>query len=343
MNRLFWIFGILLLIGSLVGASFAFNQSPASRNAEAAPVGPPTVYAIGNVDGEIGVSKLYPIQPGKLVKALGEGVQVKKDEPILWLDDEFAKFKVAEAEEDLKNSKALLEQSATLGPAHQNKIIQQQAAIDGAKLARKSANNKLESELAKIKQELVVNKNLLDSYRQEVEQFDERIKAEESKLIELKLYNPELDKRRAEADVASKKIRVEQAQWAARQCLLVAPSDGTVLRVYVNPGEVLGANPQRPAVEFLPNGPLVVRGEILQEWAGRVKLDQEVEIEDDVFQGPKWKGKITFLSPWFTQKRNLIIEPFMYNDVRYLECIVRIDGDTPLRVGQRVRVKIKSS
>ena len=342
MNRLFWIFGILLLIGSLVGASFAFNQPPVSRSAEAAPPGPPTVYAIGNVDGEIGVSRLYPIQAGKLMKTLGEGVQVKKDEPILWLDDELAKLKIAEADEDLKNSKALLEQSATLGPAHQSKIIQQQAAIDGAKLARKSADNKLQSQLALAKNGVDVNKNLLDSYRQEIEQIDERVKAEESKLVELKLYNPELDKRRAEADYAAKKNRVQQAQWAARQCLLLAPSDGTVLRVYVNPGEVLGPNPQRPAIEFLPKGPLVVRGEILQEWAGRVKVDQDVEIEDDVFQGPKWKGKITFLSPWFTQKRNLIIEPFMYNDVRYLECIVRIEGDTPLRVGQRVRVKIKS-
>ena len=343
MNKI-WLLGIVLLIGSVVGAGFAFNQPPASRTGDAAPPAPPPmVMAVGYVDGEIGVSKLYPIQPGKLIKAVGESVQVKKDEPILWLDDELAKLKVAEAEEDLKNAKALLEQAATVAPAHQNKIIQQQAAIDGAKLARKSADNKLQSQLALAKNGVDVNKNLLDSYRQEIEQIDERVKAEESKLVELKLYNPELDKRRAEADFAAKKIRVEQAQWAARQCLLLAPSDGTVLRVYVNPGEVLGPNPQRPAVDFLPKGSLVVRGEILQEWASRVKVDQTVEIFDDTFQGTSWKGKITFLSPWFTQKRGLIIEPFMYNDVRYLECIVRIDGDTPLRVGQRVRVMIKSS
>jgi multidrug resistance efflux pump len=123
----------------------------------------------------------------------------------------------------------------------------------------------------------------------------------------------------------------------------VAPSDGTVLRVHVNPGEILGPSPTRPAIEFLAKGALIVRGEVLQEWANRVKIDQDVEITDDTYQGPTFKGKVYALSPWFTQKRNLIIEPFTYNDVRFLECLVKVtsEGELPLRVGQRVRVKIK--
>ena len=122
---------------------------------------------------------------------------------------------------------------------------------------------------------------------------------------------------------------------------LVAVND---LSFHVNPGEILGPNPTRPAVEFLPKGALIVRAEVLQEWAHRVKEGQEVDITDDTYQGPTYKGKVYQLSPWFTQKRNLIIEPFTYNDVRFLECLVHVtsDSEQPLRVGQRVRVKIKS-
>jgi multidrug efflux pump subunit AcrA (membrane-fusion protein) len=201
----------------------------------------------------------------------------------------------------------------------------------------------LTAKLEAAKNGIDVNKSLIESYRQKVQELDELIKAEEAKLEEIKLIDPNIDMARADADVAGKKTRMDQAQWALDQCKLLAAADGTVLRVHVNPGELLGANPQRPAVEFLPQGDLIVRAEVLQEWAGRVKLDQEVDIIDDTYQGPSYKGKVYFLSPWFTQKRNLIIEPFMYNDVRFLECLVRVAPESvaPLRVGQRVRVKIK--
>ena len=84
--------------------------------------------------------------------------------------------------------------------------------------------------------------------------------------------------------------------------------------------------------------------QILQEWAPRVKEGQDVTIVDDTYQGPTWKGHIEHLAPWFTQKRNMIVEPFNYNDVRYMECVVKVfpEGQYPLRVGQRVRVKIPS-
>jgi hypothetical protein len=48
------------------------------------------------------------------------------------------------------------------------------------------------------------------------------------------------------------------------------------------------------------------------------------------------------VSDWFTQRRSMLQEPFQYNDVRTLECIVYLDpGSGPVRIGQRVRVTIK--
>jgi multidrug resistance efflux pump len=355
MNRHLWLLGLLLLAGSLVGAGWAFNQSPpgaANRaSVSTSPAGdsaaeqPPLVMAIGYVDGKAGVSRLYPLQQGRVIDVVGENTHVDKGKPILTLDDELARLKAAEAQADLDNSEAQLQQTAKLQEQQALKIEQQKAAVTGAERKRSAAENE---RLAKAKSAsaagIDVNPALLEAMKQTVEQLDELIRAEKAKLRELQLYDPDLDVRRAKANRAAKKGQLEEAEWVRKQCTLVAPESGTVLRTYVSVGEVLGSNPTRPAVEFLPDGPLIVRGELLQEWAHRVKVGQDADIVDDTYQGPTWKGKIYFLAPWFAQKRNLIIEPFMYNDVRYQECLVEVldKGEYPLRVGQRVRVKIKA-
>lgn len=342
MNRIFWLIGVMLLTGTVVGVGFGFNNSTGPSHVE--PAGPPAIMAVGYIDGEFGVSKLYPLQPGRVVKALAEGTVVKKGEPILWLDEEIATLKVSEAKADLDASLAQQSQTQQLPFQRKHKLVQQTAAVSAAKLKKLSADNERNAKLKLAQSGVDVNKSLLESYDQKVQELDELIKAEEAKLEEIKLMDPSVGINRAAADVAAKKVRMEQAKWALDQCRLIAPADGTVLRVHVNPGEILGANPNRPAVEFLPKGDLIVRGEVLQEWASRVKVGQDVEVTDDTYQGPTYKGKVYFLSPWFTQKRGLIIEPFMYNDVRFLECLVRVspEGEPNLRVGQRVRVKIKS-
>lgn len=356
MNRLVWLLGLLLLVGSLVGAGWALNQTPApggGRSTTTVPASaattdpdqPPLVVAVGYVDGKAGVSRLYPLQQGRIVDVVAENTRVDKGKPILSLDDELARLKVAEAQADLDNADVQLTQAQKLREQQALKIEQQTAAVTAAE--RKRAAGELER-LAKEKSAssagIDVNPKLLEAMKQTVEQLDELIKAEKAKLRELQLYDPELDVKRARASRAAKKGQLEEAEWVRKQCTLVAPENGVVLRTFVNVGEVLGASPTRPAVEFLPDGPLIVRAELLQEWAHRVKVGQEADIVDDTFQGPTWKGKITSLAPWFAQKRNLIIEPFMYNDVRYQECIVEVleKGEYPIRVGQRVRVKIKA-
>ena len=122
---------------------------------------------------------------------------------------------------------------------------------------------------------------------------------------------------------------------------IVAPSNGTVLRVHVRKGEALGPNPRGPAIEFLPDADIIVRGEVLQEWGRYVKKDQEVVIEDDTYNGPTWKGTVKSISQWYAPTRSPVIEPLRYNDVRTLECIIRVENAGTARIGQRVRAKVK--
>jgi multidrug resistance efflux pump len=122
-----------------------------------------------------------------------------------------------------------------------------------------------------------------------------------------------------------------------------APIDGIVLRFNTRVGEALApAAGQAPAIEFCSNAPRVIRAEVIQEWEYKVQVGQEVDIEDDSYSGPKWQGKVKSLSPWIAKKRTRILEPFVQNDVRTRECIIEFTGGlSPVRIGQRVRVKIK--
>lgn len=339
------ILGLLLLAGSLGGA-WAYQQQnpPPPPSAKEPEPAPPLVMAIGYVDGEFGVAKLFPLASGRVTSTAAEGAPVAKGDAVLVLDDQLAQMKLKEAEADLANAAAQLEQAKKLEPQHAEKIKQQISAIAGADLKKKAMKNELDAKEKSASEFVKLNTQLLDAMRQTVAALDKVIEVEQSKLAELKLVDAKLEVKRADANVAAKTVQRDQAQYALDQMKVLAPSDGTVLRVHVNPGEILGPGAQRPAIEFLPKGSLIVRAEILQEWAPRVKLDQEVEIVDDTYQGPSWKGKVYFTAPWFTQKRNLIIEPFMYNDVRYMECLVRVaESPSPPRVGQRVRVRIQTT
>jgi hypothetical protein len=121
-----------------------------------------------------------------------------------------------------------------------------------------------------------------------------------------------------------------------------APAKGTILRVRTAAGELAG--PQSPLIpiEFCPDEERLVRTEVLQDWANKVKVGQECDIRDDSISDKRWKGRVTHVSDWFTHRRSIVQEPFQLNDVRTLECLVSVDGGTQgLRIGQRLRVTIK--
>ena len=68
-------------------------------------------------------------------------------------------------------------------------------------------------------------------------------------------------------------------------------------------------------------------------------------IEDDTRAGTTWKGKVVHISDWFTQRRSILMEPLQVNDVRTLECLIELvepHPQPPLRIGQRVRVRLGS-
>ena len=283
-----WIIGLVLLSGTALGAGFFLNNNPAGGEGsfsqkDKGVAAPPMTVCLGQADAELGVAKLYPVVTGRVVAVVEEGKEVKKGDILLRLDNKMAELKLQQANADLEAAQTLLAQAEKLPEQHQLTKDQQQSAVDAVMNKRASTYQEYMGK----KETKAIGPIFLSSYEFMVKMLDDMVKAEKAKLEELKLFDSQAgaDIKRAQADVAFKKARVEEAEFGLRECNLVAPSDGTVLRVLTQVGESLGTNPMGPAIQFCPKGPKIIRAEVLQEWAYRVEKGQEVVIEDDTYAG----------------------------------------------------------
>ncbi len=175
---------------------------------------------------------------------------------------------------------------------------------------------------------------------------EELVGVEEAKLAAVKLEARDIDKsaiRLADIDRSAKRIQRAKAQLAVDEASVTARIDGSVLRLQMQAGDLMPAQPRMPPIIFCPATPRIVRAEVEQEFVNLVAEGQIATITDETANGsgPVWKGKVVHLGDWMAPRRSILPDPSQYHDVRTLECIISVDaGQAPLRIGQRVRVAL---
>jgi HlyD family secretion protein len=348
-----WV-GLLALLASIAVAAAIPGWSRADRSGAAAatptssaPAGRPTAgkaSCFGYVDVEQGVAPLYPVQPGRVVEVLTrEGATVEAGAPLFRVDDSLAKLRVQEAKEGLAAAEVRLIQARSLPEQHKAKIAALQALIavakqevEAARAQHEKAQNFFDKNLGGTKEDVKASEVL-------IHKAEAGVQAREAELLAIRAVDPNTTVTLAERDVAAKKTDLAKAELGVKECTVSAPSKGTILRLGVSVGEVLGPSPRQPALMFCPDAPRIVRAEVEQEFADHVALGQNASIQDDATATGSWTGKVTRLSDWYTHRRSILLEPLQYNDVRTLECVIELaPGQAPLRIGQRVRVMIGS-
>ncbi len=362
MKRFPWITGLILLGITLIGAGWAFNASPASGSKPNKEPQPISVVMFGKVDGEHGTMPVIPSQTGEVIAIREEREIVKEGDWLLKLDPTLAKLRLAEAELDLKSAEALLTKAEQGPKLLASKKLQQTEGIAAAIKEKAKAKGELEFNLKKAADlNFKIDPNLKGSLEADLDRLDAKLKVEQERLKEIDLMEigVEADILRAKQEIESKKLQKEKAQYGLDKCEVKAPNRGMVLQVGVRQGYLITGQERFPPMQFLPlpkkakdsdEMTIFVKAEIIQEWASRIKKGMKVEVQDDTYQGDKYEGIITRISPWMGQKRQIIMEPFMTNDQNTLECTVELttriksDGSrTPLStddllIGQRVRV-----
>jgi len=269
-----------------------------------------------------------------------ENQPVKTGTVLLRLEDTAARLRVQEAQADLETARVQLVEARKRPQQHQSRLAQMRAGIE-AMNNRLAAAQRVRDGKAELYGRELIKKTDLDVSNDQVKEVEALLQAERDKLEELKGLDPASDICRAEEEVKARQARLQQAQEALKECGLRAPTDGTVLRVLVGRGDMLGAVAKQAAILFCPAGPRFIRAEVEQEFASRVRIGQLASIRDDSNEPTVWQGRVISLSDWYTQRRSVLQEPLQMNDVRTLECLISLDpAQAPLRIGQRVRVLI---
>lgn len=344
LSRVLLVAGVAVLLTSAVGAIWALQHADSAPDRAAVSAPAPGVVALGHVDLEHGVTLLYPLQSGRVVQVTAQqNDRVEAGAALLRLDDTQARLQVAEAKVALETAQAQLTSDRTLPEQHAAKLEQQRASVEAAeqRLAAAQALLGRKRELAKIKQ---ITSEEFTAAEDQVKELQTAARAESAKLRELQLHDPVVDVRRAELNVAAMQAKLNQAQHALDECTLKAPEAGLVLRILVDPGDVLSPQTKQAAILFAPNGPRLVRAELDQEFAGRVHEGQPAVIDDDALSGQRWTGRVLRVAGWYHSRRTILREPAPPLDVRTVECLIELDsGQKQPRLGQRVRVSIGGS
>jgi multidrug resistance efflux pump len=299
------------------------------------------VVCFGQVDLEHGVTAIYPLQPGRVIEVLvQEGQTVSEGTPLFRMEDRLARSRLKEAQAALDEAELRLEQARKAPRQQRSRIAQQQDAVEAMR-HRLSAARHQYTRQQELQKKQLVDANDLAVTEDHVHELEAMLRGEEKRLDELKDQDPTDEVRRAEKEVVAMRARRDQAQIGLDDCVLKAPRKGTVLRLLTGPGDVLSGQTKQPAVQFAIEGQQVVRADVEQEFIGRVKVGLSAVIEDESNTRQAWRGKVERVANWITQRRAVMQEPFQFNDVRTIETLITLDpNQPPLRIGQRVRVRI---
>jgi multidrug resistance efflux pump len=335
------IIAIAFLIVPLVAVGWWLNR-PRPGPAENTALADLDVVCQGRIDGERPIASLDPAGAGKVAAVfVQEGQAVKAKEKLLKLDDEALQLRVDEAREAVAFAEIDVEAAQVEQKVHPRRKLLQEGAVATAE-NRAAAARSLYIERKAGREFGSVSAAELIAAESETKQLEHLVEAEKARLEELTATDAALRTRMTEAKKAMAQTSLKQAEKAVRDCLLLAPSDGVILRIQTSVGEAVAPGGPQPAIIFRPDGPLIVRAELEQEFLGRVKPGMKAIIRDDVrSDSPTWTGSVQRIGGWVARKRSILLDPGEVNDVRTVECLIALDGKPEgLLIGQRMRVRI---
>ncbi len=358
-TRIAFLVLVVLIIGSLVGANKyingqrhlgAPNRDPAEKAEKSVANNTQRaggVVAMGIVSPEGNIVPLTPSVKGEVREVLvKEDQQVKKDQLLLKMDDRLARADVKRAENAVEAAELLAEKA-------QRGMKEWEVGVELLKLKLKAARkdyarayNLVESltKVVESKSRASAEDELKDA-RLQAEKALIAIDAADMQLKEAENKKPTVEGKQAESAVKEAKLQLEKAKLGLDFCELRAPADGTIMQSFVSPGSKFGDQVVKPAFFFYTGG-IVVKADVNQEWAYKVKEGMVATMEDTGGSGLRWKGRVYYVARSFLPKRDAAgalegVNLLQQNQELVLECRIALDPDQPAPfLNQKVRVHI---
>ena len=151
---------------------------------------------------------------------------------------------------------------------------------------------------------------------------------------------------KAERDVDAAQARRATAQATADRLAAVlaktrilSPIDGVVLARHVDAGETVEAGQRLVTVADLSK--TRVEAELDEFDSGRVGLHDSVRITAEGYDGQSWKGEVEEIPDAVVGRRLKPQDPGKPEDTRVLLVKIAFQEPTPLKLGQRVEIRIE--
>jgi HlyD family secretion protein len=137
------------------------------------------------------------------------------------------------------------------------------------------------------------------------------------------------DKATTQSSVAQAQVTLDRARLALEKATLRAPVDGLVVRVDVEPGELIA--PQMPVITLLDDTRFKIKVDVDEADIGWVDVNQEVQLTLDAFPAAKLIGRVVAIAPLATLETGVVS----------YQVTIEIDPiDLPLRSGMTVSADI---
>jgi len=309
MNKSIYLVIIPLIFTACGGSKENKEKSgTASQSVNSAMVEVLEVVGVGKVEPEQEIISLAA-STGGIVKEIyrNDGDIIKKDEPLVRLDDELEQIKVSQLKSQYNTQKAQVE-------------------IDELNL------NESEARLAN-------KKRLLESVRALALKGAETKQTLDDLETEVTSLSLTVEKNTASVNLAASRLRemaeeVRYAEAEASKKILRSPYDGLMLEMLIEKGS--SVNQFDTYAEVAPSGPLTVRTEVDELFAGRLSTGLDADIRFIGSDSVVARGKVVFLSPYLKKKSLFSQKANEQEDRLVREVKIKLEGENGLILNSKV-------
>lgn len=151
-----------------------------------------------------------------------------------------------------------------------------------------------------------------------------------------KQLNAQVDAQKS--TIALARAQLAEANYQVELHQIRAPTDGTIVRRYANPGSGASTFSVTAMFQLQPAAQRIVRAEVEERSINSVKIGQKVEIVPESDQQAKYPGEVIRISAVMGSRKLRSDDPSERADERVVEVVVNAEA-APVLVGQRVLVK----
>jgi multidrug resistance efflux pump len=339
-RTLVWLLAVTVVLVGLSGAAGVFRQPLALFGGgpqHPAQPGLQGVECLGRVDVEGGLLELAPVRSGRVVAvSVREGEAVSAGAVLLRLDERPAQLLVQQARAAKQAAQIQVALAEETVRTHAFRLAIQEALARAARNRVPAAREQME------RSERLFDRGLIDreekaAAQHEVKSLESLAEAEGKRVESLRGESPHLRVQQTRAELARQEALLAEACYALEQCVVKAPSAGSVLRLRCSAGEVV--SPQLPVIVLAPARPRIIRVEVEQELMRRIKVGQAAVVRDEMNPEQFWQGRLVRVSDWYSDRPTIPRRMARFTDIPTVECVIALDpGQSPLRIGQRMTV-----